>query len=762
MKPIPYLFKRSAMLAALLLLATDSWGIAQTSKRAARAEVDFPLNRNLSNSHAGRIAQTPPYTQSKIHDVGNMRLAITNFGEIGSRGRQPSGEFPAHSNIEHLFMGALWIGALVDNDTLVSFGFDGWQNWSELFPGFTEQDSISERTNRPGFPHHDPFAFSEEDFIAVYSDTNLSFAWEGHKPLGVEITQKSYAWSRPGIEDFVILEYHLKNISARLGRSRGFHKFFLGFYVDGDCGLTSIPNYFADDVTGFSRVTVANDTLDVAWIMDDDGDNGLTPSLAGMTVLNAKGRVVSYNWWDPPTDWGPSNPNNPNDYAGHPDTDAKKYRIMSNGEIDPNSTDAQFPPEFLNGIDIRYLLSAGPYELAPDSTIKVAFAYVGGEPVGATTAFDDLFNNVKSARGVYENPPPPPQAGMLKLAARTPAGKAIAGMRVRIQGRLFDETLLTDDLGEAALQLLYDDYTVSFSRWGFYAKTLPLTISSPATDFASTFEPGYIETFTAAQTWSLRDTSDRPLLRQWAISSAAGLGPYYLRRDYTGDLEGRVAVSSVYRGALTLTSPVMDASEMADPHLQFARYYNVSSNPEAKDTLRVSISNDEGATWRELDFYTAPDTGWQIARFRVADFLAPTAQMKVRFSNSENVDSAAPRPAFAMIDDFILVSKPAVSVREESNAPRPQWKLAQNYPNPFNPSTAISFSLPKAARVSLKIYDLHGRTVRTLLEGYRPAGGYEQVWDGKNNEDTLAASGIYLLRMQANEFVEVRKLTLLR
>ncbi|MEK7729302.1 MAG: FlgD immunoglobulin-like domain containing protein [candidate division KSB1 bacterium] len=754
-------FKHGATLAMLFLLATSSMSLAQILKGSAKAPNAFPFNPNFSDSPGGVFFQTPPYTQSKTHEVGNIRLTITNFGELGGRGRGPSGEFPAHSNIEHLFTAALWIGALVDNDTLVSFGFDGWQSWNELFPGFTEQDSIHERTNRSGFPHYDPLAISEEDFIAVYADTNRSFAWEGHHPLGLEITQKSYAWSRPGIEDFVILEYRLRNLSARLRQPKTFHKVILGLYVDGDCGHTSVPNYFADDVTGFSRVALANDTLAVAWIKDDDGDNGLTPSLAGMAALNAKGRAISFNWWDPASNWGPSNLNNPSDYSGHPDTDAKKYRIMSNREIDPNSNDVSFPPDFGRGIDIRYLLSVGPYELAPDSTRNIAFAYVGGEPVDASTALEDLLRNAESARNVYQNSPSPPQTGALQFATRTPAGKAIADMRIRVQGRQLDETLRTNERGEAALQLLYDDYTVSFSRWGFYGKMLPLTIAAPRTELAPAFEPGYIETFTAAQTWSLRDTSDRPLARQWAISPVANLGSSYLRRDYTGDAEARAAVSAAFRGTLTLTSPVMDASEMADPHVRFARYYNVSSDPDALDTLRVALSNDDGATWRELALYTAPDSGWRLATFRVADFLTPTAQMKVRFVNSENADAAAPRPAYCMIDDFILVAQTAVAVEERNEARQPEWRLAQNYPNPFNPSTTVSFSLAKPARVSLRIYDVQGRLVRTLVEEHREPGAYSQVWEGRDDAGALVASGLYLLRLQANEFVEIRKLALL-
>jgi len=354
-----------------------------------------------------------PFTQTKAHKVGNIWLSVTNFGEFGSRGRRPSCEFPANSNIEYLFVGSMWIGAIVDRDngtgvdTLVSFGFDGWQDWNELFPGFTQKDSIHERTIRPNALNFSADAISEQDYVAVYSDTNIAFAWEGHqKPLGVKITQKSYAWSYSYAEDFVIFDYLIENISRTVGKPKTFKKLFMGVYIDGDCGYTSLPNYFADDITGFLRVNNDGDTVNVAWIKDNDGDNGLTPGVSGVRVLFPDPKTISYNWWDPPTDWGPTDPNNRNDYSGHPDTDPKKYRIMSNGVIDPDQTQSN-PPAGIdpNAMDTRYFLSFGPFDVPPDSTLKLTLAYIGGQPEGENDEFDDLGINARWARDVYDNPP---------------------------------------------------------------------------------------------------------------------------------------------------------------------------------------------------------------------------------------------------------------------------------------------------------------------------------------------------------------------
>jgi hypothetical protein len=71
-----------------------------------------------------------------------------------------------------------------------------------------------------------------------------------------------------------------------------------------------------------------------------------------------------------------------------------------------------------------------------------------------------------------------------------------------------------------------------------------------------------------------------------------------------------------------------------------------------------------------------------------------------------------------------------------------ELKVEQNYPNPFNPATTISFSLPVTSNVSLKIYNLLGREVRTLVDQVMTAGGHSIPWDGKDNSGKLVASGI--------------------
>jgi hypothetical protein len=83
--------------------------------------------------------------------------------------------------------------------------------------------------------------------------------------------------------------------------------------------------------------------------------------------------------------------------------------------------------------------------------------------------------------------------------------------------------------------------------------------------------------------------------------------------------------------------------------------------------------------------------------------------------------------------------------------------LSQNYPNPFNPSTTIRFSLPRSCHVTLKVFNILGQEVETLIEGERRAGEYELRWTPEG-----LASGVYFYNLQAGESVETKRLILLK
>ncbi len=99
----------------------------------------------------------------------------------------------------------------------------------------------------------------------------------------------------------------------------------------------------------------------------------------------------------------------------------------------------------------------------------------------------------------------------------------------------------------------------------------------------------------------------------------------------------------------------------------------------------------------------------------------------------------------------VAVNHPATEEIPESCA------LHQPYPNPFNASTALSFKLQAASNIKLAIYDIAGRKVALLAEGYYPAGTHQAVWDASK-----VASGVYFARLEGGGLEKTRKLLLLR
>jgi hypothetical protein len=85
-----------------------------------------------------------------------------------------------------------------------------------------------------------------------------------------------------------------------------------------------------------------------------------------------------------------------------------------------------------------------------------------------------------------------------------------------------------------------------------------------------------------------------------------------------------------------------------------------------------------------------------------------------------------------------------------------EYQLSQNYPNPFNPSTIIRYELPRAANVSLKIFNTLGEEVAVLANEQKEAGYYQTTWNAN------VPSGIYFCRLQAGEFLQTKKMILVR
>jgi hypothetical protein len=428
-----------------------------------------------------KISDDRPYTTFGVHNVGSIWMTVTNFGQFGNGPRgsspdpitglpSPSCTFPAGSNINYLYVGAFWIGAIVGRDTIVSVGIDDYYDVQEFYPSPYPEGDIILRSIKSSDPEQIRTAKSEQDIVCIYTDTltNPSYVsidqndGRPHIPLGIEVTQRSYAWSYSYAEDFILFDYSIKNLSRRT-----LEKVYMAVYVDGDVHHESRfgPGGYGEDNCGFRRSFQSLDgcgfidTINVAYIMDNDGDPNedqtafdmlSATGLAGVRVVRTPSDSLKYsfNWWatdygSAANDFGPRQIGDASDpfrdmdgVLGTPLGDRNKYYVMYHEEFDydqlftgKDHTDQGWLPRppnannIANGYDARYLLSFGPFNIHPGEILPVSFAWICAENIHKNAGdfadyyrpalpeeyynkldFSDLARNSMWASWIYDNP----------------------------------------------------------------------------------------------------------------------------------------------------------------------------------------------------------------------------------------------------------------------------------------------------------------------------------------------------------------------
>lgn len=393
----------------LLLLGSIVFGDPRGPIRSSAIDEINPFNPNMQN---------------RVQHTFTMRMNFTNYGFFGNEsasdpnaltdpiygGWAPPLEFPVGSNTEYLYIGGIWVGALVQQNgsefPRVSVGIDGWVNPAgrlrgEFCPG--EGTDANFQTNVTNAPNSMACCYTDTSIAAPYVPTDVIDGT--HFPLGIKVTQLSCDWH----SDFIVITYNIENISTNYLKN-----VYLGFYFDGDVGRTDEVNYHTDDITGFIDYYYngPNDSslINTAWIADNDGRPHDVNSGHDFTCAGAVGVKLfqdpnphcrtSYNWWisngNSDLDYGPSwqdgvvngeLPNRWPDVIGTPMGDTRKYLIMSNGEHDfdqyrvndtawiaahpqPDPADTTRShnwrrpdannADIANGYDARFLISFGP------------------------------------------------------------------------------------------------------------------------------------------------------------------------------------------------------------------------------------------------------------------------------------------------------------------------------------------------------------------------------------------------------------------
>jgi hypothetical protein len=349
----------------------------------------------------------------KSHRQSTLWTSITNWGALGNPedqydpeygGLAPGAHFPGGSNLNYLWGANIWMGAATEDpdnpgvlDTLVSVGFDGWFVVNEFMPA----DSISRVSD-----------YADDELITSYADTTVDgiprdpHDQRPHIPLGVLISCHSYSWAGQPDDDFVIIEYTIKNILEN-----DLTDVYVGFYYDGDV-LHSSENPYGNEEGAQDDICGYLDEVDAAYIIDNNGQpysgqfTEISPTgICGIKFLGSSqpDMELSFNWWisnlNPDLDWGPQLLSNydgpfPGGGNGTPGGDVAKYRVMSNGEFDYDQVWAAFdysdegwiPPvdnadDLANGYDTRFLFSFGPMNISPGDSAYFHIALVAGAPL---------------------------------------------------------------------------------------------------------------------------------------------------------------------------------------------------------------------------------------------------------------------------------------------------------------------------------------------------------------------------------------------
>ena len=425
--------------------------------------------------------QQDRFRDERVHRKGKLWVGVTNFGQLGiSRGGRgviwPGSDIPGEE-AQYINRGGILLGGIVpsdetvgtdlnepgDLDTLVSEGPSVWSvvDFRELFAHFPDaRSAIQVRTTIPGMDidgdgtsDFSEQAVSEEDFISAYADTFLNadgfaFAPPKHqRSLGIEVVEKSYQFGAGFTEDIVFFDLKIRNIGQNFIRN-----LYVGFFGDNDMGIIGRLGD-EGDAAGFMAVTSSGDSVNTAWVLEADGNEGGMAGVVGVRILRpaTHDATLSFNWWTSDTqinsadDWGPVTPNikngdpNDRDPIGSPVNDVEKYILMTNGSIDPPQFDPvtlEFNPNIPAGATpndaSRFLISAGPLGtrdstisdpgdpmfgegvkiFAPGDSVFFTYAIIGGEGNPQTSkelnSFDPAIFDTGDGISDFKGPQPPP------------------------------------------------------------------------------------------------------------------------------------------------------------------------------------------------------------------------------------------------------------------------------------------------------------------------------------------------------------------
>jgi hypothetical protein len=223
--------------------------------------------------------------------------------------------------------------------------------------------------------------------------------------------------------------------------------------------------------------------------------------------------------------------------------------------------------------------------------------------------------------------------------------------------------------------------------------------------------------------------------------------------ETTGTTPVRVAYETVTdAGATTLetsdTGPPVPGDYIVGDE---AVYYHIETTASHSGVIEVCITYDEAKV---------PQPEADLLLLHWDESLDPDDWAPITTSLNTAINVICGETT--LLSPFVICVPDTATAVAEPASPPAGPALHQNVPNPFNPTTTIAYDVPSGDDVQIVVYDVTGRRIRTLVNGYNTPGPKSVVWDARDDEGRAVASGIYFYRMTAGDFVQTRKMLLLK